>query len=149
MSYIVDIDLLHFSTVFGTRLFDSLSQLIDEQRISLKRCIERELPLDACVCLYFELSEIEEIGHDDDAFVFVSSDFGTFFPVQEILHQLLFALLVDFLSFAFQIRIECSFHFELGSFDVNLRRTNLGFIEKIDTQPNGLRLKRERRRVRG
>lgn len=96
------------------------------------------------VCLYFELSEFEEIGHDDDAFVLVSSDFGTFFPVQEILHQLLFALLVDFLSLAFQIRIECSFHFELRSFDVNLRRTNLGFIEKIDTQPNGLRLKRER-----
>jgi hypothetical protein len=95
---------------------------------------------------YFELFEFEEIRHHDDTFVFVSSHFGPFFPVQEILHELLFALLVDFLSFAFQIGIECSFHFELRSFDMDLRRTNLGLIEKVDAQSNGFRLERERQR---
>lgn len=51
VSYVVDVDLLHFSTVLRTRFFDSLSQLIDEQRIGLKALIERGVLLDVRVSL--------------------------------------------------------------------------------------------------
>ena len=96
---------------------------------------------------YFELSEFEEIVHHHDALVFVSNDFRSFFPVEEIVHLLLFALLVDLLPLALQIGIERSFHFELRPFHVNLRRTNLRLVQQIDAQTNRFRLQKRKRDV--